>query len=51
MSDDRPPLWFLDVDGVVNAIAARPDPGVWDDWTSGRATVDGRPWAIRSPRR
>ncbi|WP_143448553.1 HAD domain-containing protein [Kineosporia sp. A_224] len=47
MSDDLPPLWFLDVDGVVNAISAQPDPAVWSDWSTGRATVDGRPWTIR----
>ncbi|WP_088317347.1 HAD domain-containing protein [Kineosporia sp. R_H_3] len=47
MSDDLPPLWFLDVDGVVNAISAQPDPAVWNDWSTGRATVDGRPWTIR----
>ncbi|MBI4943357.1 MAG: hypothetical protein HY830_21645 [Actinobacteria bacterium] len=47
MSDDLPPLWFLDVDGVVNAISAQPDPDVWGDWSTGRATVDGRPYPIR----
>ncbi len=43
---DAPPLWLLDVDGVLNAITRRPDPGVWGDWRHGRATADGVAWPI-----
>ena len=45
-----PPLWFLDVDGVLNAVPRRrsgaPESDVWDDWTSGSATADGMAWPI-----
>jgi hypothetical protein len=44
--DFRRPLWLLDVDGVLNAVAKRPDRGVWRDWRHGRATADGVEWPI-----
>lgn len=37
---------LLDVDGVLNAVARRPDPDVWPDWRSGRAVAGGRAWPI-----
>jgi hypothetical protein len=40
------PLWLLDVDGVLNAVAKRPDRGVWRDWQHGQATADGVEWPI-----
>jgi hypothetical protein len=30
-------LWLLDVDGVLNAVARRPDRSVWQDWQHGTA--------------
>jgi len=44
--DPHRPLWMLDVDGVLNAVARRPDRGVWRDWRHGRATADGVEWPI-----
>ncbi|MGQ0842570.1 MAG: HAD domain-containing protein [Sporichthyaceae bacterium] len=41
-----PPLWLLDVDGVLNAVTGTPDRQVWDDWQSGSAVADGVPWPI-----
>lgn len=41
-----PPLWLLDVDGVLNAVTEKPDPNVWKDWRQGRATADGVSWPI-----
>ena len=43
---ERPPLWLLDVDGVLNAVTGRPDRSIWPDWAYGRATADGERWAI-----
>ena len=40
------PLLLLDVDGVLNAVTASPDPEVWPDWREGRATAAGRSWPI-----
>lgn len=40
------PLLLLDVDGVLNAVTALPDPAVWPDWRQGRATAAGRSWPI-----
>lgn len=42
------PLWLLDVDGVLNAVALVPDPGVWPQWRRGVAGTDGgtRTWPI-----
>jgi hypothetical protein len=42
-----PPLWLLDVDGVLNAVTAKPDRSVWRDWERGTATADGVSWPIR----
>ena len=39
------PLLLLDVDGVLNALAA--DPGLWPEWRIGSASADGRAWPIR----
>lgn len=44
--DPQRPLWLLDVDGVLNAVAKRPDRGVWRDWRQGTATADGVVWPI-----
>lgn len=40
------PLLLLDVDGVLNAVTARPDPDVWPDWERGTAVAAGRAWPI-----
>jgi len=40
------PLLLLDVDGVLNAVTARPDPDLWADWEQGRASAAGRSWPI-----
>jgi hypothetical protein len=40
------PLVLLDVDGVLNAVDAHPDPRVWPDWQRGRAAAGGRQWPI-----
>jgi len=44
--DPQRPLWLLDVDGVLNAVAKRPDRGVWRDWKHGHAAADGVEWPI-----
>jgi hypothetical protein len=44
--DPQRPLWLLDVDGVLNAVAKRPDRGVWRDWRHGHAVADGVEWPI-----
>lgn len=51
---DQPPVWLLDVDGVINAvgrIAPKPvdHPGetLWADWEETIAVADGVPWPIR----
>jgi hypothetical protein len=44
--DSQCPLWLLDVDGVLNAVAKRPDRGVWRDWRRGSASADGVTWPI-----
>ncbi len=41
-----PPLWLLDVDGVLNAATSSPDRSVWDDWQRGEAVAAGRVWPI-----
>lgn len=43
-----PPVWLLDIDGVINAISRKPDPNVWpkDQWTTGTAHADGTDWPI-----
>lgn len=40
------PLLLLDVDGVLNAVSASPDPRVWPDWQHGCAVAGGRAWPI-----
>lgn len=42
------PLWLLDVDGVLNAVAIEPDHGIWPRWQRGVARTDGgtRTWPI-----
>jgi hypothetical protein len=42
----RPPVWLLDVDGVLNAVTRTPDWSLWDDWRRGTATADGTAWPI-----
>ncbi len=42
-----PPLWLLDVDGVLNALSARPGRATWPDWEWGTAAVHGVDWPIR----
>lgn len=42
---DTRPLVLLDVDGVLNAVAAG-RPGAWDDWRTGVATAEGRSFPI-----
>jgi hypothetical protein len=52
-SDDSiPPVWLLDVDGVVNAISRKPDRSVWpaDQWITGTANADGTDWPILAAR-
>ena len=38
MGNVLPPVWLLDVDGVLNAVAKKPDPNVWpvSEWTRGK---------------
>jgi hypothetical protein len=43
---DERPVWLLDVDGVVNAVTARPDETVWPTWRTGWATAVGGIWPI-----
>lgn len=40
------PLVLLDVDGVLNAVTASPDPAVWPDWQVGSAVAGGRAWPL-----
>jgi hypothetical protein len=44
-TEPRPPLWLLDVDGVLNAVASQPRG--WAQWRHGEAVADGVPWPIR----
>lgn len=44
--DAEPPIWLLDVDGVLNAVTNKPDRQIWSDWRQGRATADGVSWPI-----
>lgn len=43
-----PPVWLLDVDGVVNAATKKPDRSVWpaDAWIHTHATSNGHRWPI-----
>ena len=40
------PLWLLDVDGVLNAVAHVADRSVWTDWQEGAARAGGVDWPI-----
>ena len=46
---DAVPLWLLDVDGVLNAVALQPDYEVWTQWRRGVARTDyrTRAWPIQ----
>ena len=41
-----PPIWLLDVDGVLNAVTLRADRSVWPRWRTGTARADGRSYPI-----
>jgi hypothetical protein len=41
-----PPVVLLDVDGVLNAIAASPDQTTWSDWVRASASADGVQWPL-----
>jgi hypothetical protein len=45
---NRPPVWLLDIDGVVNAISVDPHPAVWpaDRWVRAKATCAGVEWPL-----
>jgi hypothetical protein len=48
-----PPIWLLDIDGVINAVADRPDRGVWpaDQWiVTSAASQHGLEWPILAAR-
>jgi hypothetical protein len=42
------PVWLLDIDGVVNACAKKPDRNVWplDQWWSLKVDVGGHSWPV-----
>lgn len=44
----EPPVWLLDVDGVLNAVTKKPARNVWpaDQWLRGEATSTGHTWPI-----
>lgn len=44
-----PPVWLLDIDGVLSAVAGKPDRSAWpaDAWR--RATVQGAKLLVASP--
>jgi hypothetical protein len=46
------PVWLLDVDGVLNAIATQPDRTVWpaDQWLRTTAEAQGSDWPILAAR-
>jgi hypothetical protein len=44
-----PPVWLLDIDGVVNACVPKPDSSVWPADTWRLATVHGFPILVASP--
>lgn len=51
MTGDPRPVWLLDVDGVINAIALQPEADSWPApaWTHRLVTaLDGRTWPILS---
>lgn len=45
---NRPPVWLLDIDGVVNAISVDPHPAVWPAgcWVRAEATCTGVEWPL-----
>lgn len=45
-----PPVWLLDIDGVINAVSRKPDRGVWpkDRWIQGTAHGSGTDWPIHA---
>ncbi len=43
---NRVPVWLLDIDGVLNAVAREPDRLMWPDWQHGTAEADGVRWPI-----
>ncbi len=45
---DRPPVWLLDIDGVINACTKNPDRSVWpaDQWHRNPARGGDRVWPI-----
>ncbi|RKR92636.1 hypothetical protein BDK92_7078 [Micromonospora pisi] len=48
MTDSKPPIWLLDIDGVINAISRKPVTPVWPkhQWFTGRARSGGQDWPI-----
>lgn len=40
------PVWLLDIDGVINAIAKKGDPSVWDEWRSAIILNDLGKWPV-----
>lgn len=48
--DDRP-VWLLDYDGVLNALAPRGDTKVWSEWkVQGKGSdPDSIPWHLWAP--
>jgi hypothetical protein len=49
---NAPPVWLLDIDGVINAIADEPDPCVWPAgrWARATATCAGIEWPLLAAR-
>lgn len=49
---DRPPVWLLDIDGVINAVAEQPDSSVWPAarWVHASATCTGVEWPLLAAR-
>lgn len=52
MPETTRPVWLLDVDGVVNAIATKPDRTVWPAvaWIRTTAEAQGSDWPILAAR-
>jgi len=48
----RPPVWLLDIDGVVNAITKKPDRNVWPlpTWIRTQAHGSGVDWPVWTAR-
>lgn len=49
MSTNDVPVWLLDVDGVLNAVAKRPDPSVWPRSAWSRHVVRQWPLLVAEP--